>query len=56
MNSVPRYNGPASIAFLTLLAGLALMYWALVGFGVISGNTPTERYQKLKGSIRKDAP
>lgn len=54
--SVPKYGGPASIAALTMLAGLALMYWSLVGFGVISGSNPQERYANLRGSIKKEPP
>lgn len=50
---MPRYGGPASIAALVMLAGAALVYWSLSGFGIVSGTTPQERYsttvQKIKG-------
>jgi hypothetical protein len=53
MNRVPTFHGPASIAFLVMLAGLALIYWSLSGFGVITGKTPQERYESTVKSIRE---
>lgn len=52
--SVPQYHGPASIAALTMLAGAALIYWSLSGFGIIKGSTPEERKASLIGSIKKE--
>ncbi len=53
---VPRYGGPASIAALTMLAGAALVYWALTGFGLITGATPSERATALREQIRTPMP
>lgn len=53
MQRVPTFHGPASIAFLVMLAGLALIYWSLTGFGVISGKTPQERYESTVESIKE---
>ncbi len=46
-------NGaPLSIALLTMFAGLTIAYWALKGFGLISGDTPKERVQSLKAKVQ----
>lgn len=50
---IPSYHGPASIGAVTMLAGLALIYWSLTGFGIISGATPEERYRKVTEGIKK---
>lgn len=43
---------PLSLALLTLFAGMTIAYWALVGFGIVSGSTPAERVQNLKASVQ----
>ncbi len=43
---------PLSIALLTALAGAALVYMALQGFGLISGATPASRAANLKGKVQ----
>jgi hypothetical protein len=49
---LPTYHGPASIGALTMLAGLALVYWALTGFGIVKGATPQERYKATVERIK----
>lgn len=44
---------PLSLALITTFAGLALAYYALVGFGIIQGSTPAERTKGLVRSIRE---
>lgn len=44
---------PLSLALITTFAGLALAYYALVGFGIIQGSTPAERTQGIIRSIRE---
>lgn len=50
---MPTYHGPASIGALTMLAGLALIYWALTGFGIITGATTSERYTSTVKRIKE---
>lgn len=45
---IPTLRAPASIGALLMLGGLALVYWALTGLGVISGSTPTERAKYVR--------
>ena len=47
MPSAPTYRGPAFVGAIIALAGIALVYWSLVGWGIISGNTPEEKRSKL---------
>jgi len=56
MPRVPTYHGPASIGALTMLAGLALVYWALTGFGIVKGTTPQERYKATVERIKTPTP
>lgn len=44
---------PLSLALITTFAGLALAYYALVGFGIIQGSTPEERTKGIVRSIRE---
>jgi len=43
---------PLSIALLTTFAGVALIYMALQGFGLITGTSLNERVTNLKASIQ----
>lgn len=44
---------PLSLALITTFAGLALAYYALVGFGIIQGSTPAERTSNVIRSIKE---
>lgn len=48
---MPTVRAPASIAALMMLGGLALIYWALQGLGVIEGDTPSKRVASVKDKL-----
>lgn len=45
-------QSPLTIGLLITFAGVALMYWALVGSGIITGSTPQERYANTVAKIK----
>lgn len=46
-------KAPASIGALVLFGGLALVYWALLGLGVIAGGTAKESVTGLRDKLRE---
>ena len=49
---IPTYRGPAFIGAIVALSGFALIYWSLVGWGIVSGSTPAERSKSLLNKIK----
>lgn len=52
MPSIPTYQGPAFIGAILALAGSALVYWSLLGWGIIQGSTPEKRKANLIGKVK----
>lgn len=49
---IPTYRGPAFLGAILALAGSALVYWSLVGWGIVSGNTPEARKSSIIAQIK----
>jgi hypothetical protein len=49
---MPTYRGPAFVGAVLALAGAALVYWSLIGWGVVSGDTPEERKTGIIDAIK----
>jgi len=52
MPSIPTYRGPAFLGALLALAGIALVYWSLLGWKIVSGGTPEERVSGVIGKVK----
>lgn len=45
-------KAPASVGAVVMLGGIALVYWALIGLGVIEGGTAKQNVTGLRDKLK----